>query len=58
MKYYGLVWSKDADDLVEKVNAALQEGWQPLGGIAISQIFYPQVEKSISYAQAIVKEDN
>ena len=39
-------------DLSEQVNANIQEGWQPFGGVACN----PPTEQSIEwYAQAMVK---
>jgi len=30
---YMLIYSDDMNDLIAKVNAALQSGWQPIGGV-------------------------
>lgn len=33
---YQIVDADDLDELVEKVNKAIAEGWQPVGGVAVS----------------------
>ena len=47
---YTIVRESDVHDLIDKVNAKIAEGWQPLGGVSVTL-----VPGSI-FAQAMVKE--
>lgn len=50
---YQLITSGDAKELVEMVEAYLDSGWKPQGGIATSNL--PECHTLI-YSQAVVKE--
>lgn len=48
IKLYTIVWAESFADLVMKVNNLIQEGWQPLGGVA---------DTNARPSQAMVKYD-
>lgn len=51
---YQVIGGTDRRTLQQDVNAAIQQGWQPLGGVAVS---LGQTEQGIVelYAQAMVR---
>jgi hypothetical protein len=53
---YRLIASWKHDDLVDKINIAIRDGWQPLGGVSSSSEEDPDDKKqTMYYAQAVVK---
>lgn len=51
---YNAVYASTSSYLTDKVNEAIQEGWQPLGSISVSvsRIGYGS---TLAYSQAMVK---
>jgi len=56
---YCLIESDDADELTRRVKERMQDGWQPLGGIAVTRYTYQTYtdgkQSSWWYTQAMVK---
>ena len=52
MKYW-LIGGWNLDELEEKVNAKIREGWVPQGGLTST---YHQTNCEVVYAQAMVKK--
>jgi hypothetical protein len=61
---YVLIESEYASQLEKLVNANIKEGWQPLGGVAISTVFesventrkgYMENSTTTTYVQAITR---
>ena len=58
--HYTLVYDNVPELLVDKVNQLIKKGWQPLGGLAISQheegnVFYQAMIKSAFETENISK---
>lgn len=47
-------FERAAEDLAEKVNAALQDGWEPQGGIAVGRTTAAEV---VYLLQAVVQRE-
>jgi hypothetical protein len=52
---YRVLSDKDLDALVELVNDALDDGWKPQGGVAISSSTDQGYTREL-FAQAMIKE--
>jgi len=57
---YTVIERDDLTDLVRVVNQDIQDGWQPLGGVAVREEHYKQEEHykhgyRTYYCQAVVK---
>ena len=59
MKEYVILSDNRAADLQEQVRSRIVEGWQPLGGVAVSHSTFTQVngeiESSPHFLQAMVR---
>lgn len=61
---YKIVFSEDRDQLEDKVNMAISEGWKPIGGVSVSQsechwvdcTGYSQNNFCMTFAQAMTLE--
>ena len=51
---YFLITSVNPDKLNEEIAELIEEGWQPFGGIAISECCNAEGDGSSTYAQAVV----
>jgi hypothetical protein len=58
MKDYKLIATRDMVDFQESVRAALAEGWELQGGVAIGLTHYPQDNNSLRFhfAQALIRD--
>lgn len=61
---YDILYAVDTPELVSAVNAAIQEGWKPIGGVAVGSDFNVHTsrdsdavsgETSFVFCQAMVK---
>lgn len=52
--HYRILREHDADDLMREVESLCAEGWQPIGGVAVTA---PVIDESPAplYAQAMIK---
>ena len=50
---YTVVEEHNRDELIKKVNELIQQGWQPLGGIAVSTV--APILRNYMYCQALIK---
>ena len=58
LECYEVLTSTYPEDLVKEVNAYIEEGWEPKGGITISQFMYTSCnspKREDTYAQAMIK---
>jgi hypothetical protein len=54
---YRVVMSSEYGDFVEKVNAALADGWTPQGGVNVrTKEVVPDLQRAVYY-QALTKEE-
>lgn len=53
IKQYWLVTSDSQEELMDKVNVMIKDGWQPLGGVAIRTYM---IGTGWTCAQAMVKD--
>ena len=51
---YTVIQENNCEDLIRKVTELIKQGWQPLGGIAVSTLA-PVLGKHI-FCQAMIKE--
>lgn len=51
---YDILEANNVDDLKEKINAALQNGWFVTGGV---HVFRDTSSLNIKYMQALIKEE-
>lgn len=53
---YHVVTETDKAMFIEAVQARIDEGYQPLGGVAIQESYAPKIDEFFPmYAQAVVK---
>jgi hypothetical protein len=55
MKEYKVEFAFGIRDLMEKVNAAIAEGWQPLGGVCVSHLHFGEMPSDNTWVQAMVR---
>jgi hypothetical protein len=52
---YQILSARSVDELQKKVQAMLEQGWRPTGGIAVSAAYSPAAQTIVrEYFQAIV----
>lgn len=52
---YEIITDTDPDRLSTDLNMMIETGWQPFGGLAMSQSETVDTERVVQYAQALVK---
>ncbi len=59
---YQILVSRDSDELASKVNAAIDKGWTPIGGVSASELKhtweqrgYTETEECALFSQAMTK---
>lgn len=57
---YKIVWNVDFDKLTADVNAHIQEGWRPKGGVTVSTYLASpdDYDPTIWCAQAMVRDED
>jgi len=55
VKEYKIIHGKTPEDLEKKVNALIQQGWKPLGGVSITMRTQPDGAGNWWVAQAMVR---
>lgn len=67
MKAYMIAKHNYADDLAADVEALMRDGWEPLGGVAVTSHYeqwenarkgYTESETFVLYAQAMVRDES
>lgn len=53
---YTIIRDEDFDGLIDRVNEKIEQGWEPLGGVAYSESQGVQTGWSTGWAQAMVKK--
>jgi hypothetical protein len=51
---YTIVEDHNRENLIQKVNELIQQGWQPLGGVAVSTV--APILGNYIFCQAMIKE--
>jgi hypothetical protein len=55
IKEYKVLVHSDQTQLMQLVNEAIKEGWQPQGGISVPVFINSLSQETIFFAQAVVK---
>ena len=54
---YQILSARSVDELQQKVQAMLEQGWRPTGGIAVSAAYSPAAGTIVrEYVQAVVRD--
>ena len=57
---YTLIFSIELmNDLIDKVNESIKEGWKPQGGVSSTSYVFPDIgstDATLIYTQAMIKE--
>lgn len=55
---YKVLKSHNADELTVDVNKAIQDGWQPIGGVSLALTTGMLTSAAYTYTQAMVKYES
>lgn len=56
MKEYKIIQTFGHSALSDEVNKAIKEGWEPIGGVTVSQFEFPtDKDREIIWAQAMTR---
>lgn len=48
MSKYMICWSPTREELIDSVNAFIEMGWKPQGGIAVGEKFYQAMVRDLA----------
>jgi hypothetical protein len=57
LRQYEILRRETADELANAVNAYINQGWEPLGGVAYSYWYHDDKDSNALWCQAVIRTE-